>query len=431
MKVRWVSGKRVKSNILIFGGLGEPKTSVIGLYSDLLKTLQGDYNLVVIDPKLESIDLTSHSEMLGVGYSSCFRDLNDYTHHRGKVPIAAIFILTPLGSHYSILRELAAFTQLENALIVLEKPSFALDEVDLGFSTLVPQLNKRNVTVYFIDTAMVSPVFDCERIKNVFETHGLPEKIVALAMDNPMERYGDWGAYSFERKLPAINRRKLLSLADSGGAGLGLDMGVHAMAGLMRLLSVNNFAFKDITIKNVRLEALDVSGLERDAGAETQAFMEATINGISGCIALSFVAGKGGAIWDRRVELYYENLVITVSFGTLKSAPYIGVLDGNKLAVETFEILNSGYVQHHNDILSLLSNKPTNTPNVSPELSQDIMKKTMSVMKRMYDFSSEDAELRERLIEKVDVHSISFLGGEHKVNSERINEYFRSNHQSC
>ena len=420
----------MKSNILVFGGLGEPETSVIGLYSELLNVLQDEYNLIAIDPKREAVDLKSHSEQLGVYYHSCFRDLNDYTHHQVQATTSAIFILTPLGSHYSILEDLAALTPLENALIVLEKPSFALDDVELGFSSLVPELTKRNVSVYFIDTAMVSPVFDDAQIRNVFETHGLPERIIALAMDNPSERFGDWGAYSFEKRLIVINQRKLLSLKDSCGAGLGLDMGVHAIAGLMRLLSVNNFAFDDLTIDDVKLEALDISGLDRDKGTETQVFMEATIKGSLGCIPLSFLAGKGGATWDRRIELYYENSVITIGFGTLKAAPYIANFQGENVTVKTFEILNSGYAQHYEDILSLLSKNTVDTINVSPELSQKIMQNTMSIMKKMYDFAAEETDLREGVIEKVGMHSVLLLGGEHKINSERVREYFRSIHQN-
>lgn len=420
----------MKRNILIFGGLGEPSTSVVGLYSELLTTLQDEYNLIAIDPKLDAVDVTLHCESLGVDYSDCFHDFNAYLDSQADSPIAAIFILTPLGSHYAILKELALFTQLENVLIVLEKPSFSLDEVESGFSVLVPELNKRNVSVYFIDTAMVSPVFDSKFIRNLFETHGLPQKMVALAMDNPSERFGDWGAYSLERKLIAINQRKLLSLKDSGGAGLGLDMGVHAIAGLMRLFSINRFAVDDLMIDHVKLESLDIAGLDRDKGAETQAYMEATINGNLGSIPLSFIAGKGGAVWDRRLELYYENSVITIGFGTLISKPYIAISQGDDLTVETFELMNSGYAQHHNDILSLLSKNIANALNVSPELSQKIMQDTMSIMKQMYDFTTEDTELRERLIDKVEQHSISLLGAEHKVNNERVNEYFCSIHQS-
>ncbi len=352
----------MKSNILVFGALGDPRTSVIKLYLELLISLQDEYHIIAIDSNLEAVDLKSHSESLGLCFDQCFSHLNDYAQHQNDMVISAVLILTPLGSHYSILKQLAAYPQFKNALVVLEKPSFSLDEIKSGFSTLVPKLNKRNVTVYFIDSAMVSPVFDCESVRNVFDSYGLPKKIIAVAMDNPMERYGEWGEYSFERKLSAINKRKLLSLPDSGGAGLGLDMGVHAIAGLMRLFYENNFTYKELEIQNVKLEALDHSSLERDKGAETQAYMEAIIKGNSGCMPLYFIAGKGGSIWDRRIELYYENLVMTISFGKLSSSPYIAIFKNNELVVETFELRNSGYVQHHKDIQALLSKNANNTP---------------------------------------------------------------------
>lgn len=414
----------VKSNILVFGALGEPSTSVIRLYLELLINLQDEYHIIAIDSNLEAVDLNSHSESLGLCFDLCFTNINDYTQHQNDMVIAAVLILTPLGSHYSILRELAEDTQFKNALVVLEKPSFSLDEVKSGFTALVPALNKKNVTVYFIDSAMVSPVFDCDRVRNVFDSYGLPKKVIALAMDNPLERYGEWGEYSFERRLSAINKRKLLSLPDSGGAGLGLDMGVHAIAGLMRLFHENNFTYNEIEIQNVELEAINCSALERDKGAESQVCMEAIIKGESGCIPLQFIAGKGGSIWDRRIELYYENLVMTISFGTLSFSPYIAIFENNELVVETFELRDSGYVQHHKDIRSLLSTNANNTLNVSPELSQKVMENTMLTMKSMYDFCSNDIDFRELLIQKVDVHSMLPQDNEQKSNSERINRYF-------
>lgn len=93
----------MKDVVLVFGGLGHPKSSVVALYHDLLHALSTQYALVAIDPAAS--DLAAHSQF-DFPYVARYSSLEEYLTHYSKrldttnknvARIAAALILTPVA----------------------------------------------------------------------------------------------------------------------------------------------------------------------------------------------------------------------------------------------------------------------------------------------------------------------------------------------
>ncbi|UJF17868.1 hypothetical protein L0B53_12620 [Vibrio sp. SS-MA-C1-2] len=154
--------------ILVFGGLGEQQSSVVGLYQELLINLSQHFTIIAIDPKASKLSLDERKQQMGTfGYYQCYSSLDKFllthsekqqlTDQKVEVQIAAAFILTPVATHLSIIQQLNKTVDVDNLLFVVEKPSFSLNEVEDGFNLVIPQLKHQGAKFYFIDTALVTP----------------------------------------------------------------------------------------------------------------------------------------------------------------------------------------------------------------------------------------------------------------------------------
>lgn len=431
----------MKDVVLVFGGLGHPKSSVVALYHDLLQALSTQYALVAIDPAAS--DLAAHSQF-DFPYVARYSSLEQYLTHYSKrldttnknvARIAAALILTPVGSHLSIIKHLSASVNVDQLLFVVEKPSFALSEVDEGFSQVIPELKHRGARFYFIDTALVSPsvqaLFTPDPFAQDLSVHdnlsdqmlsldqlGMPEKIVAIASDNPTESIEVLKSYRFANRVELLNARQLLCPLKSGGAGFGFDMGIHAIAGLVRYLQLAGMSDADINFDFVRAESLEYSKLVRSQGAETHLYATGTITWLPlqpvdkqylksqphsvQCCRLSLEAGKAGDIWDRRLELHFRDTVIAIGFGTLVHPPYLWRKDKNGTKLRTFDVRGAGYKMHFNDILFALG--VDCSPILTCEDSETLMSKSMNLLSGLFVSLGDTQIEKERNIFKTKQH---------------------------
>lgn len=129
-------------------------------------------------------------------------------------------------------------------------------------------------------------------------------------------------------------------------------MGIHAIAGLIRYLQKMDLLSSQIELTEVRAECVNTLDLQRSTGAETHIFASGKIVTTDGKCELSIDAGKASDIWDRRLELHYSECTVVLGFGTLKHPPYIWRSDENDCLPITFDVTDSGYSRHFNDILS-------------------------------------------------------------------------------
>ena len=60
--------------VLVFGGLGNAKSSVVGLYESLLHTLSSRFDIVAIDPAVQHPK--SFVSQFQFPYSACYANLN-------------------------------------------------------------------------------------------------------------------------------------------------------------------------------------------------------------------------------------------------------------------------------------------------------------------------------------------------------------------
>lgn len=398
----------MKKQILIFGGLGNPEHSVIKLYRELLIELYSHYSLIAIDP------ITDHESarkelniQTGIIYHQSYSSFDSYSKSRGLDTLSAVFILTPVIYHLDILKRLKSTVSNSDCLIVIEKPSFSLNEIEQGFNQISKEMKEHGNRFYFIDTAMVTPPL-IDFMTNPDIPHDtLPNKIIAVGVDNPINPHSLIEEFGFNNKVIALNERQLLNLTTSGGAGFGLDMGIHAIAGFMTLLEKLPISIINITLDSVVLEALNHPDLIRDHNAETYMLCAGNITSTQNEIAFVIEGGKGTDTWDRRLELYYDNCVIVLGFGTLKYNPYTCVFSDNKTRRNEYKVHHSGYVQHFIDIRSLLGLSQEKAL-ISSELNEKIMRNSMMLIRDIYQFAS-NSTTQNRNINIVEKHKNTLL----------------------
>ncbi|WED28595.1 hypothetical protein L3V77_21860 [Vibrio sp. DW001] len=378
----------MKKQILIFGGLGNPEHSVIKLYRELMIELYSRYSLIAIDPTPDHESARKElNSQTGIAYHQSYSSFDSYSRSWGVHTLSAVFILTPVIYHLDILKQLKSTVSDSDCLIVIEKPSFSLNEIEQGFNQISKEMKEHGNRFYFIDTAMVTPPLIDFTTNPDIPHNTIPNKIIAVGVDNPINPHPSIKEFGFNNKIAALNERQLLNLATSGGAGFGLDMGIHAIAGFMMLLEKLPISVTKITLDNVILEALHRPDLMRDRNAETYMLCAGNIMSAEAEIAFVIEGGKGTDTWDRRLELYYDNCVVVLGFGTLRHNPYICSFSDAIIHRNEYKVHHSGYVQHFIDIRSLLGLGQTEAL-VSPELSEKIMRNSMMLIRDIYQFAS-------------------------------------------
>jgi len=410
----------MKQDVLIFGGLGNPQSSVVRLYEGLLNQLKQKFSLIAIDPLAALTPSIESSSYYHFPYAEQYESYEHYLHQASDRSIACVMILTPVGTHLSILEQVDRTQAVCDCLFVIEKPSFSLDEIDDGFKNVLPRLKSKGAKFYFIDTVIVSPVFDYFFSSNEFRALGLPEKIVAVATDNPISIDKNLEEYSFESRIKYLNARRLLNLDLSGGGGFGFDMGIHAIAGLVRYLQKMALFDAQIELINVTAECLKEPRLNRSSGAETHIYASGKIQSLQASCDLFIDAGKASDFWDRRLELHYPDYVVVLGFGTLKHPPYIWLSDQPDSDPITFDVLNSGYSKHFNDILSSLGFDVSTI--VSNEESERLMSKSMELLHELFITVGESYAERESQLEWVEIHCAQKLTEEDTLMYLKLNK---------
>lgn len=390
-----------REKVLVFGGLGDLATSVVGLYSGLFGILSRDYDIVAIDPACEN-----NRHTYDFSYLARYASMSNYLAEYGTSSVKAVFVLTPVGTHLHLIETVSESLSVEGVLFVVEKPSFSLDEVSAGFNIVIPRLKERGASFYFIDTALVTPSMEAFFQQDKLMSLGFPNKIVAVATDNPIVLPPDLAEFEFQHRISALNRRQLLIPAVSGGAGFGFDMGIHAVAGLVRYLQKSMRLDAPITLLEVAAERLSQPELVYDQGAETHLYVNARLQLGDQYTELVVEAGKAGDIWDRRLELYYSDKVIALGFGTLKYPPYVWVSDASP-ELQTFDVSGSGYKMHFNDILSAMGMGQAQV--ISCGESESLMARSMGILSDIFDSLGTTPGCREKNIAKTEKHSPRFL----------------------
>ncbi|UJF17869.1 hypothetical protein L0B53_12625 [Vibrio sp. SS-MA-C1-2] len=206
-----------------------------------------------------------------------------------------------------------------------------------------------------------------------------------------------------------MNRRQLLDVEKSGGAGFGFDMGIHAVAGLVRYLQKSGLLSADLSLTNVVTEALNDKRLIRTIGAETHIYVSGKLTFNEQCCDLLIEAGKAGDTWDRRLELHYDHQVIAIGLGTLKHPPYLWYFDRmiNRTELVTFDVAGSGYSMHFNDILTALGLK--NQAILTEIESEQLMSHSMNLLADIFNQLGESPQQRESNLTKVPQHNPKFL----------------------
>ncbi|MGP8305105.1 hypothetical protein [Vibrio sp. YIC-376] len=410
----------MRQDVLVFGGLGDPKSSVVRLYEGLLNQLKQQYSIIAIDPLVTSRSLIATASCYQFPYSEQYESFASYLQQTSPRSIACVLILTPVGTHLSILSQIDHALPTCDFLLVVEKPSFSLSEVHLGFNRVVPQLKEKGASFYFIDTALVSPVFDHCFLTNLHRTMGVPEKIVAVATDNPVTIQDELSEYSFENRIKFLNNRCLLDLDKNGGGGFGFDMGIHALAGLVRYLQYIDLLDAQIEFTNVKLECLEDSRLNRSIGAETHLYANGVIKYPGASCDIFLDAGKASDTWDRRLELHYPERVIVLGFGTLIHPPYIWQSDKPDSEAIVFDVSESGYSMHFNDILNALGYEVNNI--LTKEESQTLMAKSMNLLNQVFNITG-TYTMRENQMEWVSIHTAKGLSKNEEAIRIELNQF--------
>ncbi|MFN1533061.1 hypothetical protein [Vibrio jasicida] len=392
--------------VLVFGGLGNAKSSVVGLYENLLHTLSSRFDVVAIDPAVQHPK--SCASQFQFAYSARYADLDAFLLAHSHTDVAAAFVLTPVGTHLSIIEQVSNALDIQNLLFVVEKPSFSLAEIDKGFNQIIPELKRRGALFYFIDTALVSPSLEALFTGlPITLPDSAPHKIIAIATDNPIDSHKAIQDFRFENRIALLNARKLLNLATSGGGGYGFDMGIHAIAGLVRYLHKFGIEDSQIELKQVRAERINESQLEYTQGAEAHLYVEGELTSTEGNIEVVIEAGKACDIWDRRLELHYPERVIAIGFGTLKHPPYLWERSPNGIKSTTFDVSGSGYAMHFNDILYALGFDAE--PLLSQQESEALMSHSMNLLRSVFNTIGDTHQVREQNIAVVDKHVPKYL----------------------
>ncbi|MDK9769810.1 hypothetical protein [Vibrio sp. B181a] len=392
--------------VLVFGGLGNAKSSVVGLYESLLHTLGSRFDIVAIDPAVQHPK--SFVSQFQLPYSACYANLNAFLQANSHTDVAAAFVLTPVGTHLSIIEQVSNALDTQGLLFVVEKPSFSLAEIDRGFNQVIPELKRRGAQFYFIDTALVAPSLEALFVGSpIALPDGVPNKIIAIAADNPIDSHEAIQGFRFENRIELLNARKLLNLTTSGGGGYGFDMGIHAIAGLVRYLHKSSIGDSLVELKQTCAERISESQLEYTQGAETHLYVEGELTSPEGNIEVLIEAGKAGDIWDRRLELHYPKRIIAIGFGTLKHPPYLWEKSPDGIKSTTFDVSGSGYAMHFNDILCALGFDAK--PRLSQQESEALMSQSMNLLSSVFDAIGDTYQVREQNIAVVDAHTPKYL----------------------
>ncbi|WP_165313996.1 hypothetical protein [Vibrio ziniensis] len=409
----------MNGDVLVYGGLGDPNYSVVRLYEELLLTSKAKFSIIAIDPIVRRVSTTEVGSYYQFPYDEQYASLDEYIEHQPVRKISCVFVLTSVSTHLSILKEVSLSFDVSDLLFVVEKPSFSLHEVEEGFSVVVPRLKQQGAKFYFIDTAIVTPAFDYFFSNQSCVSLGLPEKIVAISTDNPVTIHPQLDEFSFENRIAALNSRNLLNLEESGGGGYGFDMGIHAIAGLVRYLQKMQEFDARIDFSEIKTEYLNNKQLKRSIGAETHIYALGSIVTSIGHIELLVDAGKASDIWDRRLELHYAQLTVVIGFGTLKHPPYLWRSDHADSEAVVFNVTDSGYKLHFNDILSALEFDIN--ASLSCEASEEIMCKSMYIMSDLFSGLSTLFDEREKPLIRVDHHSYTMAMKEQLIRERLTN----------
>lgn len=411
--------------VLVFGGLGNPNSSVVGLYENLLHTLNSRFDVVAIDPAAHDQCESKLASQFQFPYSACYANLDAFLQTNYHTQVAAVFVLTPVGTHLSIIEQVAGALDIHNLLFVVEKPSFSLVEIDKGFNQIIPQLKQRGAQFYFIDTVLVSPSLEALFTGlPITLPDSAPHKIIAIATDNPIDSHKAIQDFRFENRIALLNARKLLNLATSGGGGYGFDMGIHAIAGLVRYLHKFGIEDSQVELKQIRAERINESKLEYTQGAETHLYVEGELTSPEGNIEVVIEAGKAGDIWDRRLELHYPDHVIAIGFGTLKHPPYLWERSPNGIKSTTFDVSGSGYAMHFNDILYALGFDAE--PLLSQQESEALMSHSMNLLRSVFDAIGDTHQVREQNIAEVSAHRPKYLSEAELEIRKELSQYLNS-----
>ncbi len=409
--------------VLVFGGLGNAKSSVVGLYESLLHTLSSRFDIVAIDPAVQHPK--SCESQFQFPYSACYANLNAFLQAHSHTDVAAAFVLTPVGTHLSIIEHVRDAIHTQGLLFVVEKPSFSLAEIDRGFNQVIPELKRRGALFYFIDTALVAPSLEALFADSpITLPDGVPNKIIAIAADNPIDSHEAIQGFRFENRIELLNARKLLNLTTSGGGGYGFDMGIHAIAGLVRYLHKSGIEDSQVELRQVRAERINESKLEYTQGAETHLYVEGELTSPKGNIEVVIEAGKAGDIWDRRLELHYPDRVIAIGFGTLKHPPYLWERSPDSLKSTTFDVCGSGYAMHFNDILCALGFDAE--PLLSQQESEALMSQSMNLLRCVFDAIGDTHQVREQNVVEVDAHTPKYLSESELEIRAELSRYLNS-----
>ncbi|MGR5287560.1 hypothetical protein ACP3V5_19750 [Vibrio maritimus] len=392
--------------VLVFGGLGNAKSSVVSLYENLLHTLSSRFDVVAIDPAVQHyLSFASHFQF---PYSARYADLDAFLQAHSHTDVAAAFVLTPVGVHLSIIEQVSNALDTQDLLFVVEKPSFSLAEIDRGFNQVIPELKRRGAQFYFIDTVLVSPSLEALFADSSMALpDSVPRKIIAIAADNPSDSHEVIQDFRFENRVELLNARTLLNLATSGGGGYGFDMGIHAIAGLVRYLHKSGMGGVQVELKQVCAERISESQLEYTQGAETHLYVEGKLTSPEGNVEVVIEAGKAGDIWDRRLELHYPDRVIAIGFGTLKHPPYLWERSSDGIKSTRFDVSGSGYAMHFNDILYALGFDAE--PLFSQQESEALMSQSMNLLSSIFDAIGNTHQVREQNTAVVNAHTPKYL----------------------
>ncbi|MGI9948896.1 hypothetical protein [Vibrio hyugaensis] len=406
--------------VLVFGGLGNAKSSVVGLYENLLHTLSSRFDVIAIDPAVQYPK--SCASQFQFPYCARYADLDTFLQAHSHTDVAAAFVLTPVGTHLSIIEQVSSALDTQDLLFVVEKPSFSLAEIDKGYNQVIPELKRRGAQFYFIDTALVSPSLEALFTdSSIALPDSDPSKIIAIASDNPIDSLEAIQDFRFENRIELLNARKLLNLATSGGGGYGFDMGIHAIAGLVRYLHKSGIEDSQVELKHVRAERINESQLEYTQGAETHLHVEGELTSPESNIEVVIEAGKAGDIWDRRLELHYPERVIAIGFGTLKHPPYLWEKSPHGIKNTTFDVSGSGYTMHFNDILCALGFDAE--PLLSQQESEALMSQSMNLLSSVFDAIGDTHQVREQNITVVDAHTPKYLSEAERVVRAELSQY--------
>ncbi|KIP74399.1 hypothetical protein SN10_09640 [Vibrio harveyi] len=409
--------------VLVFGGLGNAKSSVVGLYENLLHTLGSRFDIVAIDPAVQYPK--SCASQFQFPYSARYADLEAFLQAHSHTDVAAAFVLTPVGTHLSIIEQVSNALDIQDLLFVVEKPSFSLAEINKGFNQVIPELKRLGAQFYFIDTALVSPSLEAFFAdSSIALPDSAPRKIIAIAADNPIDSHEAIQDFRFENRIALLNARKLLNLTTSGGGGYGFDMGIHVIAGLVRYLHKFGIGDSQVELKQVRAERINESKLEYTQGAETHLYVEGELTSTESNIEVVIEAGKACDIWDRRLELHYPERIIAIGFGTLKHPPYLWEKSPDGIKSTTFDVSGSGYAMHFNDILYALGFDAE--PLLSQQESEALMSHSMNLLRSVFDAIGDTHQVREQNIAEVSAHRPKYLSEAELEIRKELSQYLNS-----